>query len=303
MMLPSPFSSLLVSAAELHRALSNSSRNIRIIPLAAGNASSLQSFESRHVPGSVYEIPPISVFYGLTRDTTSQYPMMLPTSAQFAKYMTELEIRPEDSIVVYDTFETGLHSSPRVAWTCRHFGHKAVHVLNNFSRYVQEGLPVSVGKLSIPPSFAPRADYPEQQSLGSDVISFKEMRDMLNSHDLKGKYQIIDARPSDRFSGRNDGASASLPSGHMPYAINVPFSSVLGLDKTLLPPADLQAVFTKAGVKENIPTILSCNSGVTAAALDLALRTSGLQMKTRLYDGSWSEWARRANGQGMIVTD
>ncbi|KAJ5218224.1 Rhodanese-like protein [Penicillium cinerascens] len=239
----------------------------------------------------------------LVRDTTSPYPMMLPTSTQFANYLTELEIRPDDVIVVYDTFEIGLHSSPRVAWTCRHFGHNAVHVLDNFSRYVQEGFPVSAGNLSIPSSFAPRVDYPEQKPLGLDVISFEELRDSIMSHDLEQKYQIIDARPSDRFSGSNDGSGASLPSGHMPSAINVPFSSILGSDKTLLPPTDLKAVFTKAGVKENIPTVLTCNSGVTAAALDLALSTSGLQIKPRLYDGSWSEWAKRAGDHGMIVTD
>ncbi|KAJ5215582.1 thiosulfate sulfurtransferase [Penicillium cinerascens] len=297
MKLPSPFPSLFVSPSDLHRALSNPPRNVRIIPVAAGNTLSLPSYESRHVPGSVF------FNMDLIRDTTSQYPMMLPTSSQFAKYMTELEIRSDDILVVYDTFETGLHSSPRVAWMCHHFGHKAAHVLNNFSRYVQEGFSVSVGKLSIPPSFGPRVDYPEQQSLGSGVITFEELHDIINIHDLKGEYQIIDARPSDRFSGRNDGPSASLPSGHMPSAINVPFSSILGLDKTILPPADLQAVFTKAGVRENIPTFLSCNSGVTAAALDLALRTSGLQVKPRLYDGSWSEWAKRAVDQGMIVTE
>lgn len=111
---------------------------------------------------------------------------------------------------------------------------------------------------------------------------------------------MLGERP--HFSGSNDGAGASLPSGHMPSAINVPFSSILGSDRTLLPPADLKAAFTKAGVMENIPTVLTCNSGVTAAALDLALSTSGLQIKRRLYDGSWSEWAKRAGSHGMIVT-
>lgn len=56
MKLNTPFSSPLVSPAELHHALTNPSRTARIIPIAAGRASSLQSYEARHVPGSVYVI-------------------------------------------------------------------------------------------------------------------------------------------------------------------------------------------------------------------------------------------------------
>lgn len=239
----------------------------------------------------------------LIRDTSSEHPMMLPTSTQFAKYMTELEITPDDVLVIYDTFETGLYFSPRVAWTCQHFGHSAIHVLNNFPRYVQEGFPVSTGKLSISPNSAHQVGYPDHQLLDPDVISFEELSDIINTQNLRGNYQIIDARPNDQFSGAEDGADASLPSGHIPSAVNIPFSSILGPDKVLLPPADLRRLFRTAGVKENIPAVLSCNSGVTAAALDLALRTSGLHVKTKLYDGSWSEWEKRADGEGMIVTN
>lgn len=237
----------------------------------------------------------------LVRDTSSEYPMMLPTSTQFSRYMTELAIHPRDVLVIYDAFETGLHSSPRVAWMCQHFGHRAVHVLNNFSRYVQDGLPVSHGNFSLLspiPNSLPQVDYPEQQSLDSKVISFEELRDMIVDRNLRARFQIIDARPRDRFFGAGDVADGSLPSGHMPSAINIPLSSILGPDKTLLSPADLKALFTKAGVKENTPAVLSCNSGVTAAALDLALCASGLQMETRLYDGSWSEWVKRADKEG-----
>lgn len=225
---------------------------------------------------------------------------MLPPSTQFAKYMTELGVRPDDVLVFYDAVETGFYFSPRAAWTCRHFGHKAVHVLNNFPRYVQEGFPVSTGELSTSPS-ASQLDYPAQPS-DSNVVSFEELSEMINTR--QGEYQIIDARPSDRFSGADAGADASsLPSGHMPSAINVPLSSILSPDKLLLPPADLKGLFTKAGVKEHVPTVLSCNSGVTATALDFALHISGLQVETRLYDGSWSEWTRRADEDGMIVKD
>ncbi|KAI1832329.1 hypothetical protein CBS147337_7009 [Penicillium roqueforti] len=240
----------------------------------------------------------------LVRDANSEYPMMLPTSTQFSTYMTELGLHPNDVLVIYDAFETGLHSSPRVAWICQYFGHRAVHVLNNFPRYVYEALPVCHGRLpslALTPHSGPQPGYPVQQPLASKVISFEELRDMIVNPSSETRFQIIDARPSDRFLGADGDAVASVLSGHMPSAINVPLSTILGPDKALLPPVDLKALFTKAGVMENIPTVLSCNSGVTAAALDLALRASGFQMETKLYDGSWSEWAKRAHKESLII--
>lgn len=49
------FSTLFVTPAEAHRALSSSDtpQNGRIVPVAVGKVSALESFQSRHVPGSM----------------------------------------------------------------------------------------------------------------------------------------------------------------------------------------------------------------------------------------------------------
>lgn len=238
------------------------------------------------------------------KDNQSEYPMMLPTSTQFAKYMTELNIRLDDVLVIYDVFEIGLYSSPRVAWMCRHFGHNAVHVLNNFPQYVELGLPLSTGTLSTTSISGPQVPYPEQPvPRPGNVISFGELSEVVDPASTRENIQIIDSRPSSRFSGAGDGNDTAPGGGHVPYAINVPLTSILGPNKVMLPQADIKDVLVKAGVKDGTPAVLYCNSGVTAAALDLALRISGLRIETRLYDGSWSEWEKRADKQGMIVID
>lgn len=229
---------------------------------------------------------------------------MLPTPSQFASYMTELQITPNDVLVIYDPMDPGFYSSPRVAWMCQHFGHKAVHVLNTFPRYVEEGFPVATGKVSVPASPSTEVTYPEQAlSTARDVISFEELRDIIAEPTQAQKYQIIDSRPSARFSGPPDTDGSALPVGHIPSAINVPFASLLGSDKKVLSPAELTELFNKTGVKADVPTVLYCNTGVTAAGLDLALSASGLNIRTRLYDGSWSEWSKRVDKGSMMVNE
>lgn len=249
----------------------------------------------------------------LIRDTASPYPMMLPTASQFARFMSHLRIRPEDILVIYDPLEPGFYSSPRVAWTCQYFGHHAVHILNTFPKYVQEGYPVSSGSvrecLTAPTAEHPaEMSYPERPVPDTNrVISFEELSKTLMdpSHTTTAgevKLQILDSRPSGRFAGPVDTDLSVLPRGHIPSAVNVPFSSLLGPEKTVWSPRELADLLVKAGVKEGVPTVVYCNTGVTAAGLDIALQASGLTLETRLYDGSWSEWTKRADPKSMLAS-
>ncbi|KAL4767895.1 Rhodanese-like domain-containing protein [Aspergillus nidulans var. acristatus] len=288
-----PFASLIVSPAELHSALAGPPFPRRIIPIAVGQPSHLASFETQHIPGSV--------FFNMDeiRDRSSPYPQMLPSATQFARSMTKMGLHPDDILVVYDALEVGLYSSPRVAWACRHFGQRDVHVLNNFPRYVAEGLPLSTGPLSTLPPAA--LEYPINDPNPREVISYDELCGLLLS-DKKSDVQIIDARIPGRFSGVEPEMNPALRSGHMPSALNVPLASILDENKVILPAEELKARFQAAGVDGQLPVVLTCNSGVTAAALDLALQLSGYDMERRLYDGSWMEWTRRAQDEGLVVS-
>jgi thiosulfate/3-mercaptopyruvate sulfurtransferase len=78
----------------------------------------------------------------------------------------------------------------------------------------------------------------------------------------------------------------------------------LSKDGYLLPIPQLREVFGNAGIDLDRSIVTSCGSGVTAAALTLALETIG-HGDNRLYDGSWTEWGGRSdtpvetgNGEG-----
>jgi len=101
--------------------------------------------------------------------------------------------------------------------------------------------------------------------------------------------EIIDARVAPRFRGEVPEPRPGLRSGHIPGSKNLPYTSLLNPDGTLLALDALRAAFVTAGVDLTRPAITTCGSGVTAAVLNLALERIG-HRNHALYDGSWAEW-------------
>jgi len=85
----------------------------------------------------------------------------------------------------------------------------------------------------------------------------------------------------------------------MPGAANVHFRSLLTEHGTFKAPAELRAIFEKAGVDLKRPIVTTCGTGVTAAILMLALGEIGTD-NVALYDGSWTEWGARS--EAPVVT-
>lgn len=214
---------------------------------------------------------------------------MLPSASDFAKAMSGLGIKRDDTVVVYDDFEQGIFSAPRVGWTLKAFGHESVHVLNNFKLWVEEGYTTESGEFWDVDTCV----YQIPQFDSSKAIEFEEVKEIVKDYNKEGAegVQILDARPTGRWSGKDREPRAGLESGHMPGSISVPLSDLLDpVKKTILPGAELRKVFEAKGIDPNRPIINTCGTGVTAAVIDAALREAGYgeEANRRLYDGSWT---------------
>ena len=159
-------------------------------------------------------------------------------------------------------------------------GHQAVHVLDGgLPKWLGEGRPVESGPAAPTPAQFEARPRPEL------LASFEQLRDGLD------QTQVLDARPAARFRGEAPEPRAGLRPGHMPGALNLPFSAVMTADGVGLPAAELERVFAEAGVALDRPTVATCGSGVTAANIVLAMARLGHE--AALYDGSWAEWGGR----------
>ena len=214
---------------------------------------------------------------------------MLPSASDFAKAMSALGIRRDDTVVIYDSLEQGIFSAPRVGWTLKAFGHDSVHVLNNFKLWVEEGYPTESGEFWDVDTCV----YPIPQFDPSKLVEFEEVKEIAKDMNKEGAegVQILDARSKGRWSGQEPEPRSGLDSGHMPGSISVSFSDLLDpVKKTILSREQLRKIFEAKGIDPERPIITSCGTGVTAAVIDAALTEAGYgdEGKRRLYDGSWT---------------
>ncbi|MCX6143550.1 MAG: sulfurtransferase [Ignavibacteriales bacterium] len=99
---------------------------------------------------------------------------------------------------------------------------------------------------------------------------------------------IVDARAAQYYSGNGGGMPRP---GHIPNAVNIPFSSVLDSTNKLKDPASLKRVFQQAGVKQNSRVISYCHIGQQATMVYFAAKYLGYE--AQVYDGSFEEWSGR----------
>ncbi|GAA5832585.1 hypothetical protein JCM11251_001377 [Rhodosporidiobolus azoricus] len=187
-------------------------------------------------------------------------PHNIPSKDHFEDACSRLGIKRESHVVFYDS--QGVFSSPRAAFTFKHFSHPNVSILDGgLPRWIAEGLPISTTSPSNPnphallPGEKPRyqpifsellyAVKPRVESYfiadiedlfsdykvpeGEELSNTLQWKDVVANTD-KGEGQgdaVLDARPAGRFHGSDPEPRAGLSSGHIPYSTSLPFSSVL----------------------------------------------------------------------------
>jgi len=110
-----------------------------------------------------------------------------------------------------------------------------------------------------------------------------------------GAQNLVDVRSPDEFSGKLL-APAHLPQeqsqrgGHIPSAINVPWSKAANDDGTFKSDDELQQLYAGAGLDDSKDTIAYCRIGERSAHTWFVLHEILGQQNVKNYDGSWTEY-------------
>src|SRR6266508_2192014 len=243
-----------------------------------------------HIPGAVYLDWSIDLVA-----PDGRFAFLLAPPEPFAHVMGRCGIGDRTTVIAYgDQFGSGPH---RLWWACRVYGHDTVAVLDGgFEKWVAEGRP-----LSVEPPTRPHATFTPRQ--GPEILAGPD--DVEAARDVPGR-TVIDSRPPPQFRGEAvwfetgpvpadpDGIARTprgeLRAGRVPWAINVPATSLYRGDSTMKSPQELRELFAAAGVRPETKAITYCGVGISASAALFALTDEGIE--AALYDASWEEWGR-----------
>jgi len=205
----------------------------------------------------------------------------LPSIDKFAETLSNIGISEDSHVVIYDD-KNGANAAARAWWMLRSFGIEKVQVLDGgFQAAEKNNLEFSSGEENFE-----KIELIKKENWLLPVSSLEAVENQLTNNSST----VIDVRDAYRYKGESE--PIDLVAGHIPGAINIPFSENLDENGSFLKPEILKEKYSKLLEGKSKNLIIHCGSGVTACHTILALECAGFQIPN-LYVGSWSEWSRR----------
>jgi thiosulfate/3-mercaptopyruvate sulfurtransferase len=217
--------------------------------------------------------------FGELEDKEQEQLHAFPTQTHIQKALQKLGITTESTIVLYDN--QGIYSSPRAWWVLHAFGVKNLMILDGgLPEWIAKGQPTASNYTLAEPT---TQSYPLSED-ASLVVAKQQILDNLRHPE----FTVIDVRKAGRFDGTLPEPREGMRSGHIPKALNLPFSDLFE-GFTYLPKDKLAVQFKKMNLTQESRLVMSCGSGITACIGLVAAKVAGFN-HLALYDGSWSEW-------------
>jgi thiosulfate/3-mercaptopyruvate sulfurtransferase len=236
-------------------------------------AAGRSAYAAGHVPGAIFASMDDDLS-GPRRAGAGRHP--LPSPAAFAATLASWGFTSSSQVVAYD--QANGASAARLWWMLRARGHRAVRVLDGgYAAWLAAGYACDTTVPQIAPSSVPERGF-------TGVVSSDEVAAGLAAQ----RITLVDARPADRFAGRNE--TVDPVAGHVPGAVSVPFTGNLNPAQQFLDAAQLRQRWAPLlDQPATAPLVVMCGSGITACHNLLALELAGVT-GARLYAGSFSEW-------------
>ncbi|MDQ3345428.1 MAG: sulfurtransferase [Chloroflexota bacterium] len=173
-------------------------------------------------------------------------------------------------------------------WQLRYQGLENVKLLDGGRAKVEaDGLPLTTDASDHAPGSItlPNETREELRAYRQEVI------DGIGSHDR----DLVDVRSPEEFRGELS-APAHLPQeaaqrrGHIPGAVNVPWSTAVAEDGTFKPIEQLRELYAAKGVSGDDEVVAYCRIGERSSHTWFVLHELLGYRNVRNYDGSWTEY-------------
>jgi thiosulfate/3-mercaptopyruvate sulfurtransferase len=233
------------------------------------------AYDTGHIPGAIK----------LDWKTDLQDPIKrdFVDAQQFSKLLSERGIANDDTVVLYGGNNNWF--AAYAYWYFKLYGHDKIKLLDGGrKKWELDGRAMSADSVSRPAtSYAAEAPDTSIRAFRDEVIA------------AIGTKNLVDVRSPDEFSGKIL-APAHLPQeqsqrpGHIPGAINVPWSRAANEDGTFKSDEELTAIYAAAGLDDGRETIAYCRIGERSSHTWFVLQELLGHKNVKNYDGSWTEY-------------
>ena len=202
---------------------------------------------------------------------------------QFSKLLSDRGISNDDTVVLYGGNNNWF--AAYAYWYFKLYGHDNVKLLDGGrKKWELDGRALSSDAVHRDStSYTAKAPNNKIRAFRDEVLA------------AIGVKNLVDVRSPDEFSGKIL-APAHLPqeqsqrAGHIPSAINVPWSKAANEDGTFKSDDDLKKLYVEAGLDDSKETIAYCRIGERSSHTWFVLRELLGHGNVKNYDGSWTEY-------------
>jgi thiosulfate/3-mercaptopyruvate sulfurtransferase len=233
------------------------------------------AYDGGHIPGAVKIDWKTELQDPVRRDFVDR--------AGFEKLLSAKGIGNDDRVILYGGNNNWF--AAYAYWYFKLYGHQNVQLLDGGRKKWE----LDGRALSKDPVDRPQTEYKAQEQ----DLSVRAFRDEVVAA-INAK-NLVDVRSPDEFSGKLL-APAHLPqeqaqrAGHIPSAINVPWSKAANEDGTFRSSDELRELYKEAGIDEGKATIAYCRIGERSSHTWFALHELLGYSDVKNYDGSWTEY-------------
>jgi len=203
--------------------------------------------------------------------------------AGLEKLFSEKGVGNDDTIVLYGGNNNWF--AAYAYWFFTLYGHAEVKLIDGGrKKWELEGLPLSSETVT--------REATSYTAKDAD-LTIRAFRD--DTVAAIGAKNLVDVRSPGEFAGQL-GAPAHLPQenaqrrGHVPGAINIPWSKAANEDGTFKSDAELSEIYADAGFDDSKETIAYCRIGERSSHTWFVLSQLLGKKNVKNYDGSWLEY-------------
>ncbi|WP_440899509.1 sulfurtransferase [Actinosynnema sp.] len=233
------------------------------------------AYEGGHLPGAVRIDWRTELQDPVRRDFVDR--------AGFEKLLSAKGIANSDTVILYGGNNNWF--AAYAYWYFKLYGHESVKLIDGGrKKWELDGRPLDKEVVE-----REATSYQAQEQ----DLSIRAFRDEVV--EAIGAKNLVDVRSPDEFSGKLL-APAHLPQeqaqrgGHIPTAINVPWSKAANEDGTFKSDEELAALYADAGLDGSRSTIAYCRIGERSSHSWFALHELLGHSDVKNYDGSWTEY-------------